>query len=37
MIQIPAQATVFVMHDSVNFRKGIDGMAALAREVLQLE
>lgn len=37
MIQIPAQASVFVMHESVNFRKGIDGMAGLARVVLQVE
>ena len=37
MIQIPAQASVFVMHESVNFRNGIDGMAALARVVLQRE
>ena len=36
MIQIPAQASVFVMHESVNFRKGIDGMAGLARVVLQV-
>ena len=34
MIQIPAQASVFVMHESVNFRMGIDGMAAVARQVL---
>lgn len=34
MIQIPAQACVFVMHDCVSFRMGIDGMAAVAREVL---
>lgn len=34
MIQIPAQASVFVMHESVNFRNGIDGMAAIARTVL---
>ena len=26
MMQVPAQASVFVMHESVNFRKGIDGM-----------
>jgi transposase len=37
MIQIPAQASVVVMHESVNFRKGIDGMAAIAREVLRKE
>ena len=34
MIQIPAQTRVFVMHESVNFRNGIDGMAAIARVVL---
>lgn len=34
MIQVPAQASVFVMHEAVNFRKGIDGMAAIARVVL---
>ena len=37
MIQVPAQASVFVMHESVNFRKGIDGMAAVARVVLDRE
>ena len=37
MIQIPAQASVFAMHEPVNFRKGIDGMAAIAREVLRKE
>ena len=37
MIQVPAQASVFVMHESVNFRKGIDGMAAVARVVLEQE
>lgn len=37
MIQIPAQAKVVVMHEPVNFRKGIEGMAAVARVVLELE
>jgi transposase len=37
MIQVPAQASVFVMHEPVNFRKGIDGMAAVARVVLEQE
>ena len=37
MIQVPAQANVVVMHESVNFRKGIDGMAAVARLVLEKE
>lgn len=37
MIQIPAQATVVIMHESVNFRKGIDGMTAVARLLLKKE
>ena len=37
MIQIPAQAKVVLMHEPVNFRKGIEGMAAVARVVLELE
>jgi hypothetical protein len=34
MIQVPAQASVFVVHEPVSFRNGIDGMAAVARVVL---
>lgn len=37
MIQIPANANVLIMHESVSFRSGIDGMAAVARVVLQRE
>lgn len=37
MIQIPAQAKVVLMHDPVNFRKGIEGMTAVARLVLEHE
>jgi transposase len=37
MIQIPAQAKVLIMHEPVNFRKGIEGMAAVARVVLAKE
>jgi hypothetical protein len=37
MIQIPAQASVFVMHESVSFRMGIDGLSAVARVVLGKE
>ena len=37
MIQIPANANVFVMHEPINFRSGIDGTAAVARLVLQKE
>jgi hypothetical protein len=33
VIQIPAQAKIVVMHEPVNFRKGIEGMAAVARVV----
>jgi transposase len=34
MIQVPAHASVFVMHEPVSFRNGIDGMAGLARVVV---
>jgi hypothetical protein len=37
VIQIPAQARVFVMHESVNFRLGIDGLSAIARQVMAQE
>ena len=37
MIQVPAHATIFVMHEAVHFRKGIDGLAAVARNVLEQE
>jgi transposase len=37
MIQVPAQAKVMIMHESVNFRNGIDGLAAIARRVLEKE
>jgi transposase len=37
MIQVPAQASVFVMHDPVDFRKGINGLSAVARVVLGQE
>jgi transposase len=37
MIQIPANATVLVMHEPISFRNGIDGMAAVARVVLERE
>lgn len=37
MIQVPAQATVFVMHEPVNFRNGIDGLAGFVRRVLRKE
>lgn len=34
MIQIPAQARIFVAHQPLNFRNGIDGTAAVCRQVL---
>jgi len=37
MIQVPAQASVFVMHESVSFRMGINGLTAVARVVLGKE
>lgn len=37
MIQVPANAQVIVMHDSVSFRLGIDGTAAIARTILRRE
>jgi transposase len=37
MIQVPANATVLVMHEPISFRNGIEGTAAVARVVLQRE
>lgn len=37
MIQVPANATVVVMHEPISFRNGIEGTAAVARTVLQRE
>jgi transposase len=37
VIQIPANAHIFVMHEPVNFHNGIDGTAAIARVVLEKE
>ncbi len=37
MIQVPPNASVVVMHESISFRSGIDGTAAVARLVLQKE
>jgi hypothetical protein len=37
VIQIPANASVFVMHEPISFRNGFDGTAAVARVVLQKE
>jgi hypothetical protein len=37
VIQVPANATVVVMHEPINFRNGIDGTAAIARLVLEKE
>ena len=37
MIQVPPNATAVVMHDSIDFRKGIDGIVAIVRSVLARE
>jgi transposase len=37
MIQVPANATVVVMHEPISFRNGIEGTAAVARVVLRRE
>lgn len=37
MIQVPPNANVVVMHESINFRNGIEGTAAIARTVLEKE
>jgi transposase len=37
MIQVPANATVVVMHQPISFHNGIEGCAAVARCVLQRE
>jgi transposase len=37
MLQLPANARIFVMHAPVSFRNGIEGLAAVARLVLQKE
>lgn len=34
MIQIPSQARIFVAHEPINFRNGIDGTVAICRQVL---
>ena len=37
MIQIPANASIFVMHEPISFRNGIDGTTAVVRILLQVE
>jgi hypothetical protein len=37
MSQVPPNVSVFVMHESVSFSNGIDGMAAIARTELAKE
>ena len=37
MIQVPANATVVVMHEPMSFRNGIEGTAGVARAVLRQE
>lgn len=35
MIQIPHQARIFIAHEPINFRSGIDGTAAICRQILE--
>ena len=37
MIQVPPNANIVVMHESISFRSGIDGTIAIARTVLAME
>jgi transposase len=37
MIQVPANASVVLMHEPISFRNGIEGTAAVARTVLKRE
>ena len=37
VIQIPATAEIFVMHEPISFHNGIDGTAAIVRQVLAHE
>lgn len=37
MIQVPANASIFVMHEPISFRNGIEGTSAIAKTVLQRE
>lgn len=37
MIQLPANARVFVMHEPISFRNGIEGTAAVVRVILKRE
>ncbi len=37
MIQLPANAQVFVMHEPISFHNGIDGTSAIARLILNKE
>lgn len=35
MIQAPAQSRIFIAHEPINFRNGIDGTAAICRSALE--
>ena len=37
MIQIPTNAKIFVIHEAINFRYGIDGTAGVVRILLEKE
>ena len=34
MIQLPSHARIFVLHEAVSFRNGIDGLTAIARRLI---
>jgi transposase len=35
MIQLPANAAIFVIHEAISFRNGIDGIIGIVKSVLQ--
>jgi hypothetical protein len=37
MIHLPASASVFVMHEPISFRNGIDGTNGIIRNILKME
>lgn len=34
MISVPNRVSIYVMHEPVSFRKGIDGLSAVVRQIL---
>ncbi len=35
MIQVPGHAMIIVLHDSVSFRNGIDGLSGIVRRIVE--